>query len=597
MKRFIEKLNIINKEWKKIDNYTYYFYYLKPIISILKPIMMSAIPKIIIDSVNSIFSIDQTINKIVIFGCLLAIVNWIEPIINEKLNLTIYKSQNYYIKNLVNKLMTEEYSFICSPNTIDKIYDINRFMFSEEYICLNNYYSLYIDFISCLLGIFSYLIVICSFNKILFLVILPTTILDIIILKKITNYKFNFKAETKHQIKSIDYLSKIAKESENIKELFLFNFPKWFIKLNGNYSKIFSKKIFIHLKKVNKLQIYRSLVELTRNMFTMLILINDTKKNNISISTFVFLFLLFIGFENWICKISEYYNDLKLISNSFIELINFLYYDKRKNHNIIDISKTKLQEIEFINVSYIYPNSKVFALKNINLKIKIGDIITIVGENGSGKSTLINLICGLLNPTSGKILINGINLNDIDRSSYYKLLSIAIQNNTFFPDTIKNNIVFGKNFDREQFCNSLQYSEILNTLNKLELKENSLLVKQINKTAVELSGGEMQKIKLAKTIYKDSPIMIFDEPTSALDPITEKNIYDNLSRFRNDKITIFISHRLSSAQKANKIILLSDGLIKECGTHNELIKNNYLYKKMFDIQSYYYTSEENYEKK
>lgn len=249
--------------------------------------------------------------------------------------------------------------------------------------------------------------------------------------------------------------------------------------------------------------------------------------------------------------------------------------------------------IELRNIAFKYEEAEDFILKDINISIKGGQKVAIVGPNGAGKTTLVNIITGLYKPARGEVLLNGINIKDFDRDELHKMYSSVFQNICLYPFTIKENIVFGDaDVSDEKIDDILKKAGLYKKVSSLTDKANTYLVKGVEENAVELSGGESQKLAIARAIYKDANIIIMDEPTSALDALSEKKIYEDLNDVSEEKTAIYISHRLSSTKFCDKIVLIEDGVVKEEGSHEELMARKGEYYNMFIIQGKYYQKEE-----
>ena len=248
-------------------------------------------------------------------------------------------------------------------------------------------------------------------------------------------------------------------------------------------------------------------------------------------------------------------------------------------------------EIEFNNVSFKYPKSDNYALKHINLKIRGGENLAVVGRNGSGKTTFIKLLCRLYDVDEGEILINGINIKEYTRNSLNNLYSVVFQDYKILSLTVADNISAGAELTDEQ-CSSLQCAlknaDIYERVDAMPQKEKTYLYKDLDKSGVEISGGEAQKLALARALYKDSPIVILDEPTAALDPIAENEIYSRFNSFVENKTAIYISHRLSSCAFCDRIAVFDNAELVETGTHNELLSANGRYAELWNAQASYY---------
>ena len=253
--------------------------------------------------------------------------------------------------------------------------------------------------------------------------------------------------------------------------------------------------------------------------------------------------------------------------------------ENNPNKNPID---SILGDICFDNVSFSY-NSEKPSLTNINLTIKKGETIALVGATGSGKTTMVNLLTRFYNPSSGEISINGENIISYDLESYRSNFSYVDQNVRLFNDTISGNIAFGQKekMSMDLIMDAAKVSNSIEFIEKLDKKFDS----DIGEDGVTLSGGQRQRLSIARAIAKDSPILILDEATSALDSATEKLVQSAINKMQQDRTTIIIAHRLSTIQNADRIIVLKDGVIIEQGTHSELIKNSGEYSKLNQQQT------------
>ncbi len=247
-------------------------------------------------------------------------------------------------------------------------------------------------------------------------------------------------------------------------------------------------------------------------------------------------------------------------------------------------------EVEFKNVSFKYPKSDNFALKNINLKINIGKKLAVVGMNGSGKTTLIKLLCRLYDPTEGEITLNGVNIKKYDYEEYMSIFAVVFQDFKLFSFNIAQNVAGSVNYNEEMVNNALSDISMLERVNEMDNKIQTHLYKDFKEDGIEISGGEAQKIAFARALYKKAPFIILDEPTAALDPIMEYEIYSNFNELVKDKTTIYISHRLSSCKFCDEIVVFNNGEIVQKGNHETLIlEKDKKYQELWNAQAKYYT--------
>jgi ABC-type multidrug transport system fused ATPase/permease subunit len=246
-----------------------------------------------------------------------------------------------------------------------------------------------------------------------------------------------------------------------------------------------------------------------------------------------------------------------------------------------------IHTIELDNISFAYPHAQKEVLSNVNAEFDLRKSYALVGKNASGKTTLIKLIARLYEPTKGRILVNGINIKEYEINSYYKQLSITFQDFKVFSTTIKENISFLEH-DDDQFDKAIDQSELKVELHKFANGVDTPLSKDAKKGSVSLSMGQEQKIAIARSVFRDGSLMILDEPTASLDPIAEETVYQHFKEITQDKLTLFISHRLSSCRFSDQILFLKEGQITEKGSHNELMSLKGDYESMFTLQGSQY---------
>lgn len=246
-------------------------------------------------------------------------------------------------------------------------------------------------------------------------------------------------------------------------------------------------------------------------------------------------------------------------------------------------------DIEFKNVSFKYPGTDNYVLKDFNAKLEIGQHMAVVGKNGSGKTTFIKLLCRLYDVTDGEITLNGINIKKYDLNEYMSLFSVVFQDFQLFSVPLSQNVTTSLEYDKAKLYDCLDKAGINERVEQMPDRENSVIYKDFDENGIEISGGEAQKIALARALYKDAPFVILDEPTSALDPISEFEIYQRFNSFVGDKTAIYISHRLSSCRFCNNILVFDNGRIVQQGSHDELVQDeNGKYYKLWTAQSQYY---------
>lgn len=319
-------------------------------------------------------------------------------------------------------------------------------------------------------------------------------------------------------------------------------------------------------------------------------------KDIIQIDEAVLVITAVVSLSNISEQFSNAFSDL-MKSGTFVTdfrtCVNLSLKKEAENQNKPFLSENKSRmEIVFDHVSFRYPGKEQYILQDFSLKIHAGEKIAIVGLNGSGKTTLVKLLCRFYIPDEGQILLNGRNIYEYNEEEYNSFISAVFQDYKLFSFSLKDNILLGKTENPEDINIALKKSGFSQRLKTLDNGLDTLYSKEFDKNGVELSGGESQKLAIARACYKDAPIIILDEPTASLDAVAEYEIYAGFEKLVENKTAIIISHRLSSTHFCDRIIVINNGTVFEDGTHQSLMaKESGLYKKMFTTQAAHYFSD------
>ena len=410
---------------------------------------------------------------------------------------------------------------------------------------------------------------------------------------KAEEYSYNANNEVLRENRQGSYLDFVCSDYEHYKDIRIFELKNWILEKKNYYNDI-------------KLKVFSK----TSKQFIKLGLITTVMNNILSILYYSYLiFLLFVGriyigdFTMYLSSITNFSATINGLSIAFsrivqadLRLSNYILFMNLENRmNILNKDKESIKfdenfTLEFRNVSFKYPYSEEWSLRNITIAIKSGEKISIVGENGAGKTTFIKLLMRLYDPTEGGIYYNNIDIRDIEYLDYIKIFSSVFQDYHLFPFSIKENIVFdqSENISDKIVEKLLVEVGLKDKLQGLPRGIHTGLSKQFDENGTDLSGGESQKIAIARAIFRDASVIILDEPTSALDPVSEYEIYQKYNEMVSGKTSIFISHRMASTRLSDKIIVLNNGKLVEYGTHNMLMKQKGNYCKMYELQKEYY---------
>ena len=420
------------------------------------------------------------------------------------------------------------------------------------------------------------------------LLILLTCVGEFFLLRYLNEKEKNVKRKRGSIFVKLDYYYELSKDNTAAKDIRLYGFSDYFISAYAKFVYELQKITGKYMHQSFNVSGTRAFLNMIRELVAYAYLVYLVYKNELSVSDFIFYFGIITGFSNWIMNLVICVSDLERCCNDCQAFRDFTEAedenDEGKNlHKLGDVTS-----IEFKNVSFMYPAAEESTIKNMSFKVNAGENIAIVGENGAGKTTAVKLLCGLYYPSEGEILVNGVSSKEISKSAFFDLFSPVFQDYTFMPMTIAENICLTSDYDKEKLYSAFEKAGISEKIEGLPEKENTFMVKDVYKDAADFSGGEKQKLLLAKAVYKNAPVLILDEPTAALDPIAENELYLKYNELTQNKISFFISHRLSSTLFCDRILFVSDGRITESGTHEELMNLKGGYYRMYQLQSYYY---------
>lgn len=586
----IENIKYMLSNWIAWDRKSLFFFFIRVPALVLQPIVTAYIPKAMIDCINEGVTVNRLILVVALLSLLLTLTIWMDPFMQELIRGGARIVRMRYAVMAFRKNLSTDYVNIESLEKRE-IQKRAEDFYSGRWSGGANFIDTCNQFCVCIVGVIASSALIYKINFFMILLILATCIAQFALLK-IINKKISENLDSRSKFRTkFDYFYKMSKDTDACKDIKLYGLQDYFIKsLSGalyNIEKIISK----YTHQAAAFDAVTALLDLMREAVAYLYLVYLVTKGRLSVSEFVFYFGIITGFSNWIVSLVYSYSQIERCCNECRAYRKYIESEDKADKGI-EFKERNIQTIEFKNVSYKYPSAEKETLKNINLKFRNGENIAIVGENGAGKTTLIKLLCGLYSPTEGEIAINGTSTADISKESCFNLFSAIFQDYYFLPMSIAENLTTEMDYDREKLYAALEKAGIADKINALENKEKSMMDKEVYKNAVDFSGGEKQKLLLAKAIYKDAPVLILDEPTAALDPIAENELYLKYNALTNGKLSFFISHRLSSTRFCDRIIFVSDGRITEEGTHDELMALKGAYYKMYQLQSYYYKEQE-----
>lgn len=495
------------------------------------------------------------------------------------------------------KFLYVEYPFLEEPAFLSHRDNAKKALYGRgmdsDAPCLDDFLPILNDMIASLGTALVYAIMISRLSLILTNVILITSLAAMwtsIRTAKVSYDKLNTMANASRKF---HYITDEIGNFSLSKDIRLYHMNSWLLNTGSQFKKIWLHCKAVALKHSASVQLEAAFFMGIQNLFVYLFLLTGIFKSQIRLSDLILYAGASAALSSAFTLWSKHVYQLRQLSIDYGNFSCFLNYGKDETRTALPVKKEKAV-ITLEHVSFRFPGMERDLLHDLNFTADYGEKLAVVGVNGAGKTTLMKLVCGLLLPTEGRILINGEDIAKMSPQERYAWFSCAFQDISFLPFTIAENISMRtlEDTDEERVWSCLTMAGIKEKIEKTKDNIFAYMEKDINENAVEFSGGERQKLILARALYRMAPVLILDEPTAALDPLAENDIYLKYAAFSEDKTSFFVSHRLSSTKFCDKILLLDGGSIIEQGTHDELLQKDGLYARMFTLQSHYYQERE-----
>ena len=440
------------------------------------------------------------------------------------------------------------------------------------------------------LGFGIYLLLLSELNLALMAVVVATTVIGFFVNRYINGWAYRHRDEYTQIGKEISYFERKAEDVKLAKDIRIFGLDTWLKEIKE--SSVRASEAF----KNRRERVYAwtcvvdTILLIARNGIAYLYLVNLVLTDGLSASEFLLYFSAFTGFATWVTGILSDFSTLNKQSLAISVVREFLEYPEVfRFEGGVPIPKAESYELKLENVTFRYPGTEKNILENINLTIRSGEKLAVVGLNGAGKTTLVKLLCGFYDPTEGRVLFNGIDIREFNRREYYGMISGVFQDMSVLSVTVAETVAQStENIDMDRVKACIEKAGLTRKVESLPKKYDTYVDRKVYEDGVEFSGGETQRLLLARALYKDGAVLVLDEPTAALDPIAENDIYMKYNEMSGGKTSIFISHRLASTRFCDRILFIKDGGIAEEGTHESLLAANGDYAELFHVQARYY---------
>lgn len=441
-------------------------------------------------------------------------------------------------------------------------------------------------------GFIFYVVLMSAVQPVLLLVILATTIISYFVSNHLNGWRYRHREEESKYESQIYYLDRNSSDLTLAKDIRIFGLRPWLKEL---YEKSMAAYTALN-RRAEGVYVWAKVVDLVltflRNAVAYAYLVGLVIAGGISVSDFLLLFSAAGGFTAWVSGILGGFNTLHKQSLDISTVREYLEYPepfKFEDGEHVEAKAGRAYEIRLENVSFRYPGAENDTLTHIDLTLHSGEKLAVVGLNGAGKTTLVKLFCDFLDPTEGRVLLDGRDIREYNRRDYYALFSAVFQDFSLLAGTVATNVAQDSvGIDMARVAECVKKAGLDKKIEALKDGYETYLNREVFEEAILLSGGETQRLMLARALYKDAPFIVLDEPTAALDPIAESEMYQRYNEMTCGKSSIYISHRLASTRFCDRIVLIADGAIGEEGTHEELLKAGGKYAELFEVQSKYY---------
>ncbi|WP_415334636.1 ABC transporter ATP-binding protein [Clostridium perfringens] len=562
------------------------------ILASIAPFIGIFLPKFLIDELLGQRRIEIILMTLIGFFLLSSVVNYSIAWLRCAYSPRVTKIRTDYITMISDKIMKMDFKNTEDPEVLNKIKSVMNAVMSNNTGVEGVYHTL-LGLFGRLTAFVGYISIVLFLSPWILLFLIINVLISYALTMRVKKYEYSQKEKAADKDRRTFYVFDTMYDFAYGKDIRIYDLKNILI---DKFKKFRGERIDISKDvqgKQLKVKIVDVILLVIRECVVYGYLIYNVLFTGMGIGDFTMYFSTINGFGDWMKGILDDFANIKAQNMYLDDMREFLEIKSENKEKTRDIPIDSSYEIEFKNVSFKYPKTDKYIYKNLSLKIKKGQRLAIVGINGAGKTTFVKLLCRLYEPTSGEILINGVNIKDFSKEEYYKILSVVFQDIKTFAFTVAENVSLEnlEDVDREKVLHCIEKAGVGDKINSLKKGIDTSLLKILDGEGIELSGGENQKLALARALYKNGKIVILDEPTSALDAVAEYNIYKGFDELIGDKTAIYISHRLASTKFCDVIAFFENGEIVEYGTHEELLKKNGKYSDMFNIQAQYYKEE------
>ncbi len=549
------------------------------------------LPKVVIDCLQRQTGAQELVLTVGGFALALCFCNWLQHWVQGRMSSIALNARMSFLCQMLHYTLHMDYEDLESPKGQMRaqraMHFINNNSSGGEAVVRT-----VISLLTNILGLVLYGSVLSLLNPLVIALLAALSLLIFFVTRAVQRYEYRQRENWTAVDHKLWYLYEKPQDFAAGKDIRIYRIKNWFA---DQFRKVMGERMYWQKRirwswfGVDGLE---GLLNFLRDGLAYAYLIYLVVQGALSVGDFTLYFGAVTGFSTWVSGIAQNAGELSRISLEccdFRELLDAPSHFSKEGLTVEGALHSPC-EIVFDDVSFQYDGAQEPTLRHVSFTLRPGEKVAMVGLNGAGKTTCVKLLCGLYRPTGGRILINGVDMLQYRHEDYYRLFTAVFQELNFLPLSVEQNVALcaPEEIDRAKLARCLQMAGMEERISRLPLGERSLMNKEVNLDAVNFSGGELQRLLLARALYKDAPVLILDEPTAALDPIAENELYQRYGQLTEEKTSLFISHRLSSTRFCDRILFLEKGAVVEEGTHDQLMEQGGRYAQLYEVQSHYY---------